>query len=874
MSRAGQKIASHQVCLKGVIEMSRFALLLLLVSVPMSFGQGGGNPDGSERPKIAIFYHYIGGGHKTVAEGIAEDRRAKGQEVVLISNEEILRTPFVGRLDRALYRKVVRWFPASYHASWWAQRTEEGLEREGLAWPLRAGFGTRSLAQRIQKEAPSEIIATDEFSAELLVTARLQGLLPTHTRIAWVITDFTTLYPTYVLKGMDRVMVGHPDLRQELLQRGLDPARVHATAGIPLSIPRHVGQRRVYGEIPRVVLGAGAFGAIDLVKIVQQIESAAVRPVQVAVLCGNSEANFRSLTRLGKRLAKVQLIPFGEIPREMALDVVAAADVFVSKAGGIAPMEAIRLGVPTVLFDAFGGNEGANLKFLADRGVVLPSAVPEIGAKVQLLLDHPDLRDALREAEAGFLRVAEPEPGAPLPVQRVTQTLEESVRAELREITAWIHSEQAERLYLDEISRVARSALSDLSAEEAQAIGVATFSRLKQVQGGLSMLKDFVYSYGRLGGITFAAIHIVKNVLIAFPMYGLAAWTGDAGLLATTVVIHQGPWDFLGALGLTSLSFLKDRLWEGAKLRWEFGLWSLAPVRDALREAVGSYEADEVVLSALNGVDARELFLARRPARPDEVRVSLQAIEAFVMARPGGKALIESLGALRGRTEIYAQVLLNHFADSVWTHFEGSEIPGSESGIELYLRSTRQFQAEASLQRYALSRVLKDVLALPDLYPGRAARVFGAIPIPLVQVVRALGRWAPVRHGLQALTRMAPQERQAQELVAEFRGQVGALVRELRAFEQEVAFSELRTVYLESNREAHGGASAELERLERKARDLQVRVNHVIKTANTFSESGGIASTRSDLAKVGGVMNMARHCEAYLVNVGQKAGRK
>jgi processive 1,2-diacylglycerol beta-glucosyltransferase len=91
-------------------------------------------------------------------------------------------------------------------------------------------------------------------------------------------------------------------------------------------------------------------------------------------------------------------------------DWLAAADVAISKAGGLAGSELLAAGVPTIIPRALTGHEARNAHYLAATGAaLLAESAAESLAQADRLLHQPPEREAMRRAA---LRAARPNAAA------------------------------------------------------------------------------------------------------------------------------------------------------------------------------------------------------------------------------------------------------------------------------------------------------------------------------------------------------------------------------------------------------------------------------------------------------------------------------
>lgn len=208
------------------------------------------------------------------------------------------------------------------------------------------------------------------------------------------ITDFT-LHRFWAQPGVRRYFVATSELATEVRQR-VRGARVDAT-GIPvrtdlLGAPSRAEAVCALGLDPSrpvvVVMGGGmGIGVTGLA-----LGAAAAGPdVQVAALCGRSAASRAAL----ERVAGIRALGYVDDVRPW----LAAADLLVTKPGGLSVSEALALGRPLVLASPIPGHEEANRRILVRAGAAVAADSPqEVAAAVRALVDDCPRREGLAAA--------------------------------------------------------------------------------------------------------------------------------------------------------------------------------------------------------------------------------------------------------------------------------------------------------------------------------------------------------------------------------------------------------------------------------------------------------------------------------------------
>jgi processive 1,2-diacylglycerol beta-glucosyltransferase len=219
---------------------------------------------------------------------------------------------------------------------------------------------------------------------------------PGHPPFSMVVTDFE-MHRYWVQPRVGQYFVASDEMAQGLRAR-LPGAVVHVT-GIPIApaaAPDRNAARRSLGidlATPVALVMGGGLGI--------GIEDAALGAlgaagVQVVAVCGRNERARQRLCQLGVPDSRLRVLGYVDgIERYMA-----AADVIVSKPGGVSCSEVLARGRPLVLTRAIPGHEEANVRFLTAAGAAISAPARDLVAPAlrRLLGDTPDRRNALAAA--------------------------------------------------------------------------------------------------------------------------------------------------------------------------------------------------------------------------------------------------------------------------------------------------------------------------------------------------------------------------------------------------------------------------------------------------------------------------------------------
>ena len=358
-------------------------------------------------PRIAILHATAGSGHKSAAIAIAH---AIGNLAPGVQVREVDALVFASRFYRSTYaqgysamaQRAPRLWGALY-ALWAQQRVNKsaGPAREALD-----RLALRGLVRVVERERPDAIVCTHFLPVEALYPIRGRGRLDVPLHV--VITDFTA-HPLWAYPHVDRYFVASDTVADELASHGVPRERIEVT-GIPVD-PRFAlmnGRDNVRARFgfspdrPLVLVMGGGGGVGPMAELAERLMRLAAEP-QVVVLCGTNAALLRQIEALGVASAgRVRALAF--TPHvDLLLE---AADLVVSKAGGLTCAEALVKHTPLVVFRPTPGQEVGNARYLEAGGAAVHAdSLDTVAATVSRWLADPQ---ALERARDNARRLARP----------------------------------------------------------------------------------------------------------------------------------------------------------------------------------------------------------------------------------------------------------------------------------------------------------------------------------------------------------------------------------------------------------------------------------------------------------------------------------
>ncbi len=283
--------------------------------------------------------------------------------------------------------------------------TDVVRKRSGTEDRLRRLVGRLNLSRVIDLlEQPWDVVVNTHFlPAEIIATLRRRK--KSAQRHVTVVTDFDA-HAFWVNQPTDRYYVATEEAGLSLEHWGV-PAETIRVTGIPIHPVFATPKRRedcakrqgLRSDRPIVLLLAGGFGVGPIEKIFGRILEIE-RPLQVAVVAGKNAALKGRLDEM-ERPARhaVSVIGFTtEIDELMA-----AADIVVTKPGGLTTSEVLARGSVMAIMNPIPGQESRNSDYLLEHGAAVKiNTLAVLKHKLSGLLDDPGRMAGLKKAAASL----------------------------------------------------------------------------------------------------------------------------------------------------------------------------------------------------------------------------------------------------------------------------------------------------------------------------------------------------------------------------------------------------------------------------------------------------------------------------------------
>lgn len=346
--------------------------------------------------KVLILSTATGEGHNSAALAVAEALRAKGCETFQMDCLNLGRFGVSEAVSR-LYADITVRAPGFFSLLYRAGMAVTSAKRLSPIYYLNA-LCAPAIHQTLLHIGPDAVVCTHIFSAQAVSAVRRKFGL--NVPAVGVATDYTCI-PFWEDSALDFYIIPDASLVDEFAARGIPPEKL-LPLGIPVReqyrtrLPREQARRefRLQAKYVFVVMG-GSMGYGDIPHLADELLRA-VPDSQVAAVCGKNRKMIESLA------GKKGIVPFGFL--ENAGELMDAADVVLTKPGGLTSTETLAKRIPTVLTRPIPGCEERNARYLSSAGAAVCAGSPQQAAlEAARLLADGARAGAMREAQEKFI---------------------------------------------------------------------------------------------------------------------------------------------------------------------------------------------------------------------------------------------------------------------------------------------------------------------------------------------------------------------------------------------------------------------------------------------------------------------------------------
>jgi processive 1,2-diacylglycerol beta-glucosyltransferase len=363
----------------------------------------------SHTARILVLSASVGAGHMRAAEAVeqallevAPEARVKNMDVLELTNSAFRR--IYGRAYLDLVNRVPH--VLGYFYDLMDQPSRSGQNRSDRLRQTVERLNLRPFIRFLQSEPWDLVINTHFLPAAIIATLRQQG--KSEQKHVTVTTDFET-HRLWVNQPCDHYFTATEEGAKYLQHWGV-PAGQTTVTGIPVhpvfNKPKDrascLAKHGLQGDRPIVLQLSGGFGVGPIAKISRGLLELE-RPIELVVIAGRNE----------EVKTELQTVPVPPRHRAHILgftreidELMAVADLVVSKPGGLTTSETLARGAPMVIVNPIPGQEARNSDFLLESGAAIKvNNIGTMAYKIDALLADGA---RLAQLKARVARIARP----------------------------------------------------------------------------------------------------------------------------------------------------------------------------------------------------------------------------------------------------------------------------------------------------------------------------------------------------------------------------------------------------------------------------------------------------------------------------------
>ena len=345
----------------------------------------------------------VGEGHTAAAQAIAVALKAKlpGCQSDVVDSYRYASDVF-GKVVSNGYIGMVKVLPQLYGAIY--DQAERATKVNAFKkWLHR--YTALNLRRYVQETSPDVVVCTHAFPCGAM--AEYKREFADAPPVVGVVTDFV-VHPFWIHRNIDYYAVATDSMKHALIARGVDTDHISVT-GIPIDARfAQRGERRAIrrklglaSDRTTLLVMGGGVGIGPVEKAIAGIDRL-THDVQTVVVAGKNptlERRVREMARGMRHSVKVA----GFVSN--VFDYMRAADVLISKPGGLTSSEALAAELPLVMLRPLPGQEERNTRYLQANGAgVRVDTRRELVQALDRLLSNPELLAAMRERARALAR--------------------------------------------------------------------------------------------------------------------------------------------------------------------------------------------------------------------------------------------------------------------------------------------------------------------------------------------------------------------------------------------------------------------------------------------------------------------------------------
>ncbi|MBE6762797.1 MAG: glycosyltransferase [Ruminococcaceae bacterium] len=346
-----------------------------------------------------------GGGHNTAAMAVVEEMKRRGHSVMFRDAYELVGS-VAAKIVNNSYIKTVQHIPKAFGVVYSLSESISNHVPGHSAVYLANGLCTHALKKLLNEQHFDAVVMSHIFAAHMLTYLRNRKVAIPKTYL--IVTDYTC-HPFSHEAKCDYVITPSSELTPIFTDAGITEDKL-----LPLGIPvkcefaRPITKgdaRRELGLSPDgsyILLSGGSIGASAISSSIHALSQyLSNHPHKhLIVICGSNQKLYEKLRH--NYAGNKQILIVGKTDKMPLF--LKAADVFITKPGGLSTTEAAVCATPMILMPPIPGCETYNIQFFEKHGMCIAVQDPENELLAALeSLDDPDTSLRMQHAQRTYI---------------------------------------------------------------------------------------------------------------------------------------------------------------------------------------------------------------------------------------------------------------------------------------------------------------------------------------------------------------------------------------------------------------------------------------------------------------------------------------
>lgn len=343
-----------------------------------------------------------GGGHNSAAKAILEQLQMRGHRAVMLNPYTLKSNRLSGGIDKT-YISTVQNVPRAFGAVY-----RMGNLYRKLPFRSPVYFVNRAMIPVIEKYLNENhfdiVIMTHLFPAEIFANMKIHGIeIP---KTMFIATDYACTPFTEETK-CDAYIIPAKDLTEDFAGRGIPDDRIYPL-GIPTQssfssdISRNAARAALGLDADKkyILITGGSMGGGKMKNAIAKIHGYFCRSddIEMIIVCGSNTALYDMLK--SQHLINTTIIGHTD---DMAL-YMKAADLFITKPGGLSSTEAAVCGVPIFHTSPIPGCESLNAQYFECHDMSISGDITEtILCRIKEFLNDSNLHEKMISMQRQYI---------------------------------------------------------------------------------------------------------------------------------------------------------------------------------------------------------------------------------------------------------------------------------------------------------------------------------------------------------------------------------------------------------------------------------------------------------------------------------------